>query len=142
MSEAKKGDTVRVHYTGRREDGVVFDSSREREPLELTLGAGQHITGFERAIEGMTPGESKSVRVPAEEAHGERRDDKVLRLDRSSLPANVDPEVGQQVLLKTPGGKSIPAVLAGVSESTVTVDANHPLAGNDLIFDLELLEIV
>ncbi len=142
MSQAKQGDTVRVHYTGKLKDGKVFDSSRQRDPLELTLGAGQVIPGFERAIEGMTPGDSKSVDVPAGEAYGQRQDDKVVDFQRSALPPDTDMHVGQRVQLETRDGHAVAAVVAGVSESTVTVDVNHPLAGKDLVFDLELVEIV
>ncbi len=142
MSKAKQGDTVRVHYTGKLRDGTVFDSSQQRGPLELTLGAGQVITGFERALEGMAPGESKSVQVPVDEAYGQRQKEKVLDFDRSTLPADVQPQIGQQVQLQAQGGQSLPAVVTNVSESKVTVDANHPLAGSDLLFELELVEIV
>lgn len=142
MSQAKKGDTVRVHYTGKLKDGDVFDSSRQRGPLELKLGAGQVITGFERAIEGMSPGESKSVDVPAAEGYGQRQEEKVIDFERSALPANLDPRVGEQLQLQTQDGRAVPAAVTKVSESTVTVDANHPLAGNDLVFELELVEIV
>jgi FKBP-type peptidyl-prolyl cis-trans isomerase 2 len=142
MSQAKQGDTVRVHYTGRLTDGKVFKSSRKHEPLELTLGAGQVIRGLERAIEGMSPGQSKSVDILATEAYGPRQDGKVVEFDRSRLPANIDPELGQQMPLQTKDGRTVPAVVTVISESTVTVDANHPLAGMDLIFDLELVEIV
>lgn len=142
MSQAKKGDTVRVHYTGKLKDGDVFDSSRQRGPLELKLGAGQVITGFEQAIEGMSPGESKSVDVPAAEGYGQRQEEKVIDFERSALPANLDPRVGEQLQLQTQDGRAVPAAVTKVSESTVTVDANHPLAGNDLVFELELVEIV
>lgn len=142
MSQAKKGDTVRVHYTGKLKDGKVFDSSRQDDPLELELGAGQFVTGFEAAVEGMVPGESKSVEVPAEEAYGQRQDFKILEFYRNMLPASVEPKVGGQMQLQTQDGRAVPAVVTRVSESTVTVDVNHPLAGRDLIFDVELLEIV
>jgi FKBP-type peptidyl-prolyl cis-trans isomerase 2 len=142
MAQAKQGDTVRVHYTGMLKDGDVFDSSRQRDPLELTLGAGQVIHGFEQAVEGMTPGESKRVDVPAAAAFGQRRNDKILEFERSTLPPNVAPQVGHHMRLQAADGREIPAVVTGVSESTVTVDANHPLAGRDLVFDLELLAIV
>jgi FKBP-type peptidyl-prolyl cis-trans isomerase 2 len=142
MSQAKRGDTIRVHYTGKLKDGKVFGSSHQGGPLELTLGAGQVIPGFERALEGMSPGESRSVDVPAEEAYGQRENDKILEFERSTLPAGVDPQVGQHLQLQTQDGRALPAVVARVSESTVTVDANHPLAGRDLVFDVELIEIV
>jgi FKBP-type peptidyl-prolyl cis-trans isomerase 2 len=141
MSQAKPGDTVQVHYTGKLKDGTVFDSSRERSPLEIKLGAGQVISGFEQAIEGMVVGETKTIDVPMGEAYGERQDDKIVDFDRSSLPGDVAPQVGQKVQLQTQGGQPIPAVIAGVTENSVKVDANHPLAGHDLVFDLELMDI-
>jgi peptidylprolyl isomerase len=142
MTQAQKGDTVRVHYTGKLQDGSVFDSSREREPLELTLGSGRVIPGFEQAIEGMAPGDTKSVDVPAAEAYGQRFQERVVDFERERLPAGIDPQVGQQLQLQTQQGQPVPAVVTRVSESTITVDANHPLAGRDLVFDLELMEIV
>jgi FKBP-type peptidyl-prolyl cis-trans isomerase 2 len=142
MPQAKQGDTVRVHYTGKLDDDTVFDSSRERDPLELTLGAGQVISGFESAIEGMAPGESKNVHIPVADAYGQRQAEKILEFDRSALGTAAEPQVGERVQLQTQEGHSVPAVIARVSESTVTVDANHPLAGRDLVFDLELVEIV
>lgn len=142
MAEAKTGDTVRVHYTGKLKDGDVFDSSRQRGPLEVTLGAGQVISGFEQALEGMSPGESKCVDVPAAEGYGERQEEKILDFQRSVLPDDIDPKIGQSLQLQTQDGRAVPAVVTRVSESTVTVDANHPLAGSHLVFDLELVEIV
>jgi peptidylprolyl isomerase len=142
MPQAKQGDIVRVHYTGKLDDGTVFDSSRQGNPLELTLGAGQVIRGFENAINGMAPGDSKNVRIPVADAYGQRQAEKVVEFDRSALGSEVEPQVGQRVQLRTQEGESVPAVIAGVSESTVTVDANHPLAGRDLLFDLELVEII
>jgi peptidylprolyl isomerase len=142
MSQAKEGDTVRVHYTGKLRDGKVFGSSRDHGPLEMTLGAGQVISGLERAVEGMSPGQAKSVDVPAAEAFGLRQEEKVLQFQRDSIPARLDPKVGQQLQLQTPDGHPVSAVVIGVSESTVTVDANHPLAGSDLVLDLELIEIL
>jgi FKBP-type peptidyl-prolyl cis-trans isomerase 2 len=141
MTKAKHGDTVRVHYTGKLEDGTVFDSSRQRDPLQVTLGSGQVISGFERALEGMSPGDSKSVAVPPAEGYGDRQDDRIIQYDRSRLPAGAAPEVGQQVQLQSQDGSQIPAVVTRVSESSITLDANHPLAGRDLTFELELVEI-
>jgi FKBP-type peptidyl-prolyl cis-trans isomerase 2 len=142
MAQAKDGDTVRIHYTGKLKDGQVFDSSRERGPLEVTLGGGQLIKGFESAVLGMTPGETKNIDIPAAHAYGERSDGKVLDFSRSQLPEGADPQVGQQMQLQTSDGRAVPAVVTRVSESQVTVDANHPLAGRDLKFDLELVEIL
>jgi FKBP-type peptidyl-prolyl cis-trans isomerase 2 len=142
MSQAKVGDTVRVHYTGKLKDGSVFDSSRQRDPLELTLGAGRVIPGFEQGIEGMQPGESKSIDVPASEAYGQRFDERIVDFEREKLPEGVEPQVGQQIQLQTQQGQPVPAVVTEVSDAKITVDANHPLAGRDLVFDVELVEIV
>ena len=139
---AKQGDTVRVHYTGRLEDGSVFDTSLGRDPIEFILGAGQVIPGFEEAIVGMNPGESKVVKVLAEQAYGLYRPDLVVEIARSEVPPELDLEVGLQLVLRQPEGQLIPVTVAELSESTVTLDANHPLAGQDLTFDIQLLEVV
>ena len=142
MTSAKSGDTVRLHYTGKLEDGTVLESSRERGPLEIILGRGDVITGFERAVQGMEPGESKRVHVSAGEAFGPRQQEMVVELGRDKLPGDLQPEVGQEVQLHGKDEKAVPAVITDVSESTVTVDANHPLAGKNLFFEIELMEIV
>jgi len=140
--KAKQGDTVRVHYTGRLEDGTVFDSSLEREPMELILGAGEVIPGFEQAVVGMSPGESKTFTVPAEQAFGPYREELVYEINRSLVPPDLHLEVGQQLALRQPQGPSIRVTVTEISESTVTLDANHPLAGEDLTFDVQLVEIL
>jgi FKBP-type peptidyl-prolyl cis-trans isomerase 2 len=142
MSQATLGGTVKVHYTGKLKDGTVFGTSRGHDPLRIQLGAGDVIPGLERAIAGMSQGDVKNVELPAEEAYGPRRDEKVFNFKRSKLSADLDPQVGQQVQLERQGGRPVPAVVSAVSESMVTVDANHPLAGQDLTFDVELVEIV
>ena len=142
MSKVKEGDKVKVHYTGTLEDGTVFDSSRDREPLEFTLGEGQLIPGFEKAVIGMSEGESTSVDIPSDEAYGERRDDLEIEVTKEELPDEVDPEVGIQLQVKqNESGRSIPVTITNVTEDKVTLDANHPLAGKDLTFDIELVEI-
>jgi peptidylprolyl isomerase len=141
MTEANDGATVRVHYTGKLDDGQVFDSSREREPLEFTLGGGQVIPGFEAAVRGMGPGEEKTVRIPADEAYGERRADMVMVVERERIPENIEPDVGQQLQIAQ-GGQVAVVTVTDVAEESVTLDANHPLAGRDLTFELELVEIV
>ncbi len=141
-TQAKNGDTVKVHYTGRLADGTVFDTSSGREPLELRIGDGQLIPDFEQAVVGMKVGESKTVEIPAERAYGPYRDDLVHVVDRDELPENIQPEVGAQFQLSQPDGGRVLITIIDVSESTVTLDANHHLAGKDLIFDLELVEIV
>lgn len=142
MTEAKQNDTVQVHYTGTLDDGSVFDSSREREPLEFTLGIGQVIPGFDDAIQGMSVGDSKTVRIPADQAYGEYRDDLVLEVTLDQFPAQVSPQVGQQFELRTQTGQAIPATVAQISDTHAKLDANHPLAGQALTFDLELVAIV
>ena len=141
MPEAKRGDTVRVHYTGTLDDGTVFDSSREREPLEFNLGTGQVIPGFDTALTGMKPGESKKVTIPAAEAYGPYRSELVLVVDRSEFPSDVEPGVGDQFQLSQDGNSFVVNV-TDVTDQNVTLDANHPLAGEDLTFELELVEIV
>jgi FKBP-type peptidyl-prolyl cis-trans isomerase 2 len=141
MAQAKPGDIVKIHYTGRLEDGTVFDSSANREPLEFTLDGGQVIPGFEQAVLGMTPGESKTEKIPMDQAYGPHRPEMVLEVSRQQMPPELQPEVGQQLQVQQPDGQTIPVFVTEVTESTVTLDANHPLAGEDLTFDIELVEI-
>lgn len=141
MATAKSGDTVRVHYTGRLDDGTVFDSSREREPLEFTVGSGQVITGFERAVEGMEIGEARETRIEADDAYGERRDDLVLDLPKEQVPEDMEIAPGMRLELRQPDGQAVPVTVADVGDESVTLDANHPLAGQPLTFELELVEI-
>ena len=141
MGKARKGDTVRVHYTGKLDDQEVFDSSEGRDPLEFTLGSGQVIPGFDQAVEGMEIGEERSVTIPADEAYGQRRDNMTATVPRDQFPPGVDPEVGQQLQMNA-DGQAIPVRVTEVSAEAVTLDANHPLAGQDLTFELELVEIV
>ena len=140
-AQAKNGDTVQVKYTGKLADGTVFDSSVGREPLEFTLGEGQVIPGFEKAVFGMKVGEKKTVTIPADEAYGPHFDDMVVEVPREKLPEDITPEVGQQLGVKrTDGGTSIVTIIS-VSDNAVTIDANHPLAGKDLTFEIELVKI-
>lgn len=141
MAEAKNGDTVRIHYTGTLDDGSVFDSSEGAEPLEFTLGSGQVIPGFEQAVEGMQPGDKKEVTIPSDEAYGAHNDEWVLVVDRENFPEHIEPEAGQQLELSQ-NGQSFVVTVTEVSDASVTLDANHPLAGKDLTFELELVEIV
>lgn len=144
MAKAANGSTVQVHYTGRLdEDDSVFDSSRERdEPLKFTIGEEQVIPGFEEAVEGMEPGEEKTVDIPSDEAYGPYRDDMVLEVERDQLPDDLDPEVGQRLQLRQQNGEVVNVTLTEISDAEVTLDANHPLAGKDLSFDIELVDIV
>ncbi|MHC4197311.1 MAG: FKBP-type peptidyl-prolyl cis-trans isomerase [Planctomycetota bacterium] len=142
MAQAKDGDTVRIHYTGRLDDGEVFDSSTEREPLQFTLGAGQVIPGFEQGTLGMNPGEAKTINIPADKAYGPHRKEMVMTVDRKELPEDFELKIGMQLRIPQEDGRALPAKVTDISESNVTLDANHSLAGKDLTFDIELVEIV
>lgn len=142
MSDAKTGDTVRIHYTGTLSDGSTFDSSSGREPLEFTLGTGQVIPGFDKAVTGMQVGESKTVEIPAEDAYGQHDPDRQQPFPRDKVPAEIPLEIGTRLQLSTQSGQPITVVVAEVTETEVILDANHPLAGKDLTFELELVEIV
>ncbi len=142
MAQAKEGDTVKVHYTGKLEDGTVFDTSSDRAPLEFTIGGGQIIRGFEQAVVGMEPGDTKTATIPPEEAYGPRREDMTLTVEREQFPEEINPEPGQQLQVQQPDGRAAVVVVSDVSESTVTLDANHPLAGQPLTFDIRLVDIV
>ena len=141
MTEAKAGDNVKVHYTGTLEDGTQFDSSRGVEPLQFTLGSGQVIIGFDEAITGMEPGEKKNVTIPAARAYGQRNEDMVITAPRNQIPADITPQVGQQLQLAGPNNQPIVVKITEVTDEHVRLDANPPLAGRDLTFELELVEI-
>ncbi|MBK6426489.1 MAG: peptidylprolyl isomerase [Blastocatellia bacterium] len=141
MSTAKNGDTVRVHYTGSFDDGTIFDSSVGSTPLEFTVGSGQVIPGFDVMVTGMSKGDRKTQRIPASEAYGERMDGLVFTVSRSQMPDHLVPEVGQMLSISHPSGETIPVTITGVSETELTLDANHELAGRDLTFEIELVEI-
>lgn len=142
MAEAKQGDTVNVHYTGKLPDGTIFDTSRSRHPLRFTIGKGQVIAGFEQAVSGMKTGESKTATIPADLAYGPRRDDMIVTLQRSELPPGLDPKVGQRLELTQTDDQTILVTVAAVTDMTMTLDANHPLAGKELVFDIELVSIL
>jgi FKBP-type peptidyl-prolyl cis-trans isomerase 2 len=142
MAQAQSGDTVQVHYTGKLDDGTTFDTSMQREPLEFTLGAGELIPGFEQAVLGMSPGESKTATIPTDQAYGRHRPERVLEVDRNQLPATLQPQVGQQLQMTRPDGQAIDVVITAVTDAQVMLDANHPLAGKELIFDITLVAIV
>jgi peptidylprolyl isomerase len=141
MAQAKQGDTVRVHYTGTLDDGQEFDSSRGLDPLTFTLGTGSVIQGFDDAVTGMAIGDEKRVTIPADEAYGPHREELTLQLPRSELPADMEIEEGSQLRMEQ-GDQSIVVTVRQLDDSTVTLDANHPLAGESLTFDLRLVEIV
>lgn len=141
MSQAKEGDAVKVHYTGKLEDGTVFDSSREREPLNVNLGSGEVIPGFEKGIVGMAVGESKTLKLGPDEAYGQKRPDLVVDVAKANFPDHITPTVGERLQVKQPDGSVINVQVAEIKDETVTLDANHPLAGETLVFDVELMEI-
>jgi FKBP-type peptidyl-prolyl cis-trans isomerase 2 len=142
MSDAKTGDTVRIHYTGTLSDGSTFDTSSGREPLEFTVGSGQIIPGLDRAIAGMSVGEKKTVEVPASEAYGDRNPDGIQSVPREQVPDHIPLDPGTQLQVQTGDGRTLPVLVAEVTEEAVVLDANHPLAGKDLTFEVELVEIV
>ena len=141
MANAKSGDTVHVHYTGRLEDGSVFDTSEGREPLEFVLGTGSVIPGFDEAVTGLSVGEEASTRIPPEQAYGLRSEDLVLTVPRTSFPDGAAPQVGQRFEMASPDGQRTPVVVTSIESDTVQIDANHPLAGRALSFDLKLIRI-
>lgn len=142
MTQVKSGDKVKIHYTGKLNDETVFDSSVDREPLEFTVGDGKIIPGFEDAVLGMTPGESKSVTISPDMAYGPHREELVVDVERKCVPDNLDLKVGGFVQIRQRDGGVIQAKVTGLCESKVTLDANHPLAGQDLTFEIKLVEIV
>jgi peptidylprolyl isomerase len=141
MSKAEQGSTVKVHYTGRLDDGSVFDTSDGGEPLEFTIGSGQVVPGFEDGVTGMEINEKKTLRIEAAGAYGERREDLVFSIPAGEVPEGMDPQVGQQFRISGEDGNAFVATVAQVSGDSVSFDANHPLAGEALTFDIELVEI-
>ena len=139
MAVATDGDTVRIHYTGRLDDGTIFDSSEGRDPLEFVVGSGQVIPGFDRAVTGMEAGQEKTVTIPADQAYGPHRDDLLIKLGRSEIPEGVEPKVGQRLQMSTKDGQTFQVTVAETSDANVVLDANHPLAGKDLTFDIHLV---
>jgi peptidylprolyl isomerase len=142
MAQAQVGDMVKVHYTGRLADGTTFDTSMERAPLEFTLGEGELIPGFEQAVLGMVVGESKTTTLPADQAYGPHHAERVIDVERHHLPPDLQPELGQRLQMTRPDGTQVTVVVTTITETQVTLDANHPLAGRELIFDIMLVEIV
>jgi FKBP-type peptidyl-prolyl cis-trans isomerase 2 len=142
MTQAKQGDTVNIHYTGKLGDGTVFDTSLSRHPLQFTIGKGQVIPGFEQAVVGMNPGESKTTIIPEDQAYGPRRDEMIVTVERSTLPPDLKPEVGQRLELTQMDDRTVLVTVTAVTDTALTLDANHPLAGKDLTFELQLIGIV
>jgi peptidylprolyl isomerase len=141
MSQAKTGDSVQIHYTGTLDDGTQFDSSAGRDPLAFELGSGQVIPGFDKAVDGMTVGDSKSVNIPAEDAYGPHHSRLVQEVPRSALPDDLEPAEGMGLQAEGPDGQAVNLVITTVQDESITVDGNHPLAGKALNFDIELVSI-
>ncbi len=142
MAQAKQGDKVLVHYTGTYDDGTVFDSSEDRGPLEVTIGTGMVIAGFDRALLDMEPGQKKTVNIPSNEAYGPRAEELIAEIGRDRIPSDLPLEIGQQLQLSLADGGEAIVLIVDLTDTTVTLDANHPMAGLDLNFDLELVEIL
>jgi peptidylprolyl isomerase len=142
MQQVKSGDKVKVHYHGKLRNGETFDSSQGREPLEFTVGGGQVIKGFDLGVMGMQVGDKRTVEIEVLDAYGEKNDDMVVEFPKEQFPADMKPEVGMQLMMNNGEGQSFPVVVKEVREESVLLDANHPLAGEDLIFDIELVEII
>ncbi len=142
MSQAKCGDRVKVHYTGRLINSEVFNTSKDGEPLEFTVGNGDVIPGFERAVIAMEVGETKTVTVPPEEAYGPSSEELLVDVKKSALPEHITPAIGEQLQIPQKDGNPIKVIISDMNEDTVTLDANHPLAGITLIFDIELVAII
>jgi peptidylprolyl isomerase len=142
MQQVKDGDKVRVHYNGKLRTGETFDSSQGRDPLEFTVGSGQVIKGFDEGVKGMQIGDKRIVEIAVEDAYGEKEESRVVEFPKAQFPGDMNPEVGMQLMMSDGQGHSIPVTIVEVKEENVVLDANHPLAGEDLIFDIELVEIV
>jgi peptidylprolyl isomerase len=141
MQQVKQGDTVKVHYHGKLTDGTIFDSSEGRQPLEFEVGGGRVIKGFDEGVKGMTVGEKKTVSIAADDAYGARQDDMVIPFERKNFPPDIEPEVGMTLNMHSEDGNALPVVITEITPDTIMLDANHPLAGEDLIFDIELVDI-
>jgi len=141
MAQAKSGDKVQVHYTGKLKNGVIFDSSVDREPLEFTLGKGMMIPGFEAAVHGMAVGDSKTTTIPVEQAYGPVSEDMLVRVDRQEIPQDIELQPGLQLTMHQSNGQPIPVVVKEITDTSVMLDANHPLAGEDLVFEIQLVNI-
>ena len=142
MEQVKDGDVVRVHYTGKLTNGEQFDSSEGREPLEFTVGAGQMIKGFDDAMPGMTVGEKKTINIPADDAYGQKDEHAIIEFPKQNIPKDMKLDVGMQLQLRNEQGQPFPVTVAEIKDDVVVLDANHMLAGKELVFDIELMEIV
>jgi peptidylprolyl isomerase len=141
MAQVKRDDTVKVHYKGLLTDGTVFDSSEGRDPLEFKVGSGMVIKGFDEGVEGMTVNETKKIEIPVEDAYGPVMPELVQDVPKNMLPDSITPEVGMRLVSTQPDGQQIPIVITEIKDDAITVDANHQLAGKDLVFEIELVEI-
>jgi len=142
MDEAKKGDKVKVHYHGKLTNGETFDSSAGREPLEFEIGSGSVIKGFDEGVSGMKVGEKKTINIPVDEAYGERSEDMLIEFPKDRFPKDMEIKEGMQLMMSNGTGQNIPVIVTEVKDDDVILDANHPLAGEELIFDIELVEII
>lgn len=142
MEQVKDGDVVRVHYTGKLTNGEKFDSSEGREPLEFTVGAGQMIKGFDDAMPGMTVGEKKTINIAAADAYGQKDENAIIEFPKENIPKDMKLDVGMQLHLRNENGQPFPVTIAEIKDDVVILDANHMLAGKELVFDIELMEIV
>lgn len=141
MTQVKTGDTVQIHYTGTLQDGTTFDSSEGRDPLKFEVGSGQIIPGLDEALPGMVAGDKKTVNVPAEAAYGPVEPNARQEVPREQIPAEIPLEAGAQLQMQTPDGRAVPVTVVDVTDTVVTLDANHPLAGKDLTFNIELVSV-
>ena len=141
MQQAQHGDKVKVHYHGTLSTGETFDSSNGREPLEFTVGSGQVIKGFDEGVKGMSVGEKRKIEIPVQDAYGEKSQELIIEFPKTQFPEDMNPEVGQQFMMSNGSGESFSVIIKEIKEESVLLDANHPLAGQDLTFDIELVEI-
>ena len=142
MAEVKQGDKVKVHYHGRLTSGETFDSSAGREPLEFEVGSGMVIKGFDEGVQGMNVGDKKTINIPAEEAYGPRLDEMVIEFPKDRFPQEMELQEGMDLMMSNGAGQNIPVVITEIKDEVIVLDANHPLAGKELVFDIELVEIV
>lgn len=142
MQQVQNGDKVKVHYHGKLRSGETFDSSEGREPLEFTVGGGQVIPGFDQGVMGMQVGDKRTVEIDVQNAYGEKSQEMIIEFPKTQFPPDINPEAGMQLMMNNGQGQQFPVTITEVKEESVVLDANHPLAGQDLVFDIELVEIV